>query len=155
MPTDYVKPHVEQVPGRAAKVLMVGMRGPMQQALTKLVSQQPDIEVCGSVPDLIDASCRIKSNDVEVIVVEWPVSDPNQTRVLQQLRVTRPELKWLAISLYDDHFAVKQAFDLGICGYITKAMTAETICAAIRAVKAGQRFCSPDVVDALPVEDHS
>jgi DNA-binding NarL/FixJ family response regulator len=135
--------------GDTIKVLVVAGRGPLQQALVAFIDHQPDTEVRSLVTDMREAKRWLVGGAANVILMDWPLANPEDVGILRELMTTRAGLGFLAVSLYDDPFSVKQAFNLGVHGYLTKALAAETIGAAIRAVSLGRRYCSPDVTDAF------
>ncbi|MFC1765013.1 response regulator [Planctomycetota bacterium] len=132
------------------QVLIVGKKGVLQRALADLISPHPEIDLRLVAQDLLDTSHWLRRHTAHVAILDWPVFEQGAAQLLKELSHSQPALKWLAISLYDDPFAVKQAFDMGIHAYVTKAMAAETICEAIRVLHSGRGFCSPDVADAIP-----
>ena len=153
MPMELDRHQVEHgVPEGRVKVLVVGVPGILQQALIRMISQHADVDVCASVQDLRDARRWLSCHTAQVVVIDWPAHGRSGPQMLQDLIGRYPDLRWLAVSLYDDHFSVNQALSLGVRAYITKAMAAETICTAIRMISAGRLFCSPDIADALPKE---
>jgi two-component system uhpT operon response regulator UhpA len=135
--------------GGVIKVLVVAGYGALQRAMVELIDQHPGIEVCSFMQDMRDVNRWLMGGTANVIILDWPLFDQGEVGILRGLLVTRPGVRFLAVSLYDDRFSVKQALDLGIRGYVTKTMVAETICVAICAVWAGRLFCSPDVVETL------
>ena len=137
-------------PGEAVKILVVGGKGIFQQALVDLISQQANLTVCLMVPDLLEAYTWLKRDLPRVVILDWPALAQGSEAIIEELVKTRPRLRWVAVSLYDDPFSVKQVFGLGMHGYVTKAMAADTICQAVHRVNAGGIFCSPDVIDVLP-----
>ena len=151
MPENDHEPPVNKVScHKRVKVLIVGGLEVLQRALRELIASQPDIEVSMVTRDLLDASRWLKRDVVQVMIVDWPVLEQGAGQIINDLMRLQPHLKWLAVSLFDDDFIVKQAFAKGINGYVTKAMAADKICEAIRMLQKGQRYCSPDVMYALP-----
>ena len=150
-----MRPHKDDhrkrdVGDRGIRVLVVARQGVLRRALVELIDYKDGFQVASVVENLSDANRWLLQNSVHVIILDWPLADPGEIRILHEM-ITRPSGQaFLAVSLYDDPFSVKQAFDLGVRGYVSKAMAAETLCAALHAVRAGQRFCSPDVGDVMP-----
>jgi len=133
------------------RALVVASHGVLWKALVDLVSRQPGIEVCASVKNVRDVHGSLAENGSQsVVILDWPVADTSDSRVLGELLKVYPAARWLAVSLYNDLFSVKRALDMGVNGYVTKLMAAEVICTAIRALAAGQEYFSPDVLDGLP-----
>lgn len=138
---------------KVTKIILVASHETLQEALRELLGQQEEIEVCAAAYDLRAADSLLKKlQTVDILVLDWPAQaskDPG-VRQLRELLVKYPRIRCLLVSLYDDPFSVKQALDVGVYGYVTKSMAAEKICTATRVLAAGQRYLSPDVLEALP-----
>ncbi len=133
------------------RVMIVTGHGTLQKALVDLISGQKDIEVCASVHDLCDADRLLNGvGATNILILDWPVSKHTGAGLLRELLVKHPRVRCLVISLYDDPFSVKKALDMGVNGYVTKCMAAEVVSTTIRALAAGQRYFSSDVLDTLP-----
>jgi two-component system uhpT operon response regulator UhpA len=145
------RPLIKSVSAQARlKVLLVGRQDVLQRAIHELIGPQPDMEVTMVTQNLLDASRWLKRDTVQVVILDWPVLEHGAEQIIRDVTSQRPGLHWLAVSLYDENFMVKQAFDKGIKGYVTKAMAADKMCEAIRALQQGHYYCSPDVLESLP-----
>ena len=136
-------------PHERLKVLIVGGQEILQRAIRELIARQPDMEVPLVTHDLLDASRWLKRHAAQVVMLDWPIVEHGAEQIISDLMNVWPDLKWLAVSLYDDDFTVKRAFDRGIRGYVTKTMAADAICEAIRVLQQGRCYCSPDVMGCL------
>lgn len=142
--------HERDVGDRVIRVLLVAGKSVLRQAMVELIDYKKGFEVASVVEDMREANRWLLQNSVHVIILDWPLADPGETGILQDMVTRQSEWVFLAVSLYDDPFSVKQAFDFGVRGYVSKAMAAEMMCTALKAVHAGHQFCSPDVVEMLP-----
>lgn len=130
-------------------ILIVGRQEVFQRAIRELITPQPDMVVAVATQDLLEGSRWLKRGIAQVVILDWPIMEHGAEQIIIDLMRMRLGVKWLAVSLYDDDYAVKQAFERGIRGYVTKAMAADTICEAIRELHQGRFYCSPDVLECL------
>lgn len=133
------------------RVLVVDSHAVLQKALVEFIDRQPDIEVCAIVDNLREAGhCLTKEALAKVVIMGWPLVNQLDTQVMAELQRMYPNVRWLAVSSYDDAFSVKQAVETGIYGYVTTYRLSETICTAIRNLAQEHRYFSSDVLDLLP-----
>jgi len=64
-------------------------------------------------------------------------------QVIHRLRETRPDLRVLVLTAYDDNELVFGLLEAGAVGYVLKEEALETIKAAVRAVARGEPWLSP------------
>lgn len=135
---------------KTIKVLVVARQGVFQQALVELINTHKDLEVVSVLEDMHEANLWLQRGNAHVLIMDWPLSDVGELNLIREVIARHSGPVFLAVSLYDDPYLVKQALGLGVKGYVSKAMAAELMCAALQAVHEGRQFCSPDVVDMLP-----
>ncbi|NQV35107.1 MAG: response regulator transcription factor [Phycisphaeraceae bacterium] len=135
---------------KTVKVLVVARQGVLQQALVELINYHKDFEVVSLLEDMHEANRWLQRGNAHVLIMDWPLSDVWELNLIGEMIARHSGLVFLAVSLYDDPYLVKQALGLGVKGYVSKAMAAELMCTALQAVYEGRQFCSPDVVDMLP-----
>ena len=70
----------------------------------------------------------------------------------RKLLRSNPDVKVLVLSAFDDELFPSRLLQAGACGYITKGTAIEEVVKAIRAVKAGQLFISPDIAQKLALK---
>ena len=66
-------------------------------------------------------------------------------QVIHRLRETRPDLRVLVLTAYDDNELVFGLLEAGAVGYVLKEEALETIEAAVRATARGESWLSPKV----------
>jgi DNA-binding NarL/FixJ family response regulator len=71
--------------------------------------------------------------------------------ILKQLKVERPDIPVLMLSMYPEEQYAVRALKAGACGYLTKASAPEELIAAIRKVSQGRRYVSSSLAETLAV----
>ncbi len=134
----------------AIRVLVADDQTLVREALSELLREQADIEVVGQAADgdaVMDLTTRLRP-DVIVMDVSMPP-------VLSGLEATRwicatwPQIKVIALSMYDARPYVAAMLKAGARGYLLKDVSSDDLAAAVRAVARGLT-CISDAVDAGP-----
>lgn len=129
------------------KVLLADDHPMVLDGLRKLLD--PDFEVVAAVRDgreLLEAALRLRP-DLVITDISMPLVDGLEaTRRLQK---ARPGVRVLILSVHADPSWVREAFDAGACGYLTKISAPEEIGTAVREVLKGLFYVSPVVTRGM------
>ncbi len=132
------------------RVLIADDHPMMLDGLRKLL--EPDCEVVAAVRDgraLLAAAERLRP-DLVITDISMPIVDGLEAT--RHLHKTLPGARVLILSVHADPSWVREAFEAGACGYLTKTSAPEEIGTAVREVLQGRFYVSPvvtrGVVDA-------
>jgi DNA-binding NarL/FixJ family response regulator len=116
-----------------------------------------DVEVIGEADDVDPAIELIREREPDVVLLDVHLPGGGGQRVVDQVRRTHPNIKFLALSVSgapEDVIAVIRA---GASGYLTKTTSAAEVLEALRLVAAGHAVFSPQlagfVLEAFPSVD--
>lgn len=116
-----------------------------REALKAMLETDPDVAVvveAESGAELLDAVVR---DAVDVACVDIAMPDMNGVEATRRLRELCPELKVVGLSAYSDRHFVLELLDAGASAYVTKTEGSDELLRAIRNVRAGRTYLSPDV----------
>lgn len=129
------------------RVLLADDHPMVLDGLRKLL--EPDFEVVAAVTDgreLLEAAQRLQP-DLVITDISMPLVDGLEaTRRLQK---SRPGTRVLILSVHADPSWVREAFEAGACGYLTKISAPEEIGTAVREVLKGLFYVSPVVTRGM------
>jgi DNA-binding NarL/FixJ family response regulator len=135
---------------RRPRVLLADDHPMVLDGLRKLL--EPDFEVAASVTDgreLLEAAQRLQP-DLVITDISMPFVDGLEAT--RRLKVAVPGTRVVVLSVHADPSWVREAFEAGACGYLTKISAREEIGTAVREVLKGLFYVSPvvtrGVVDA-------
>jgi two-component system invasion response regulator UvrY len=121
-------------------VLVADAHPVVRLAEARLLDAQPGFRVVGEAGSYGEVARALERGGVEVLVLGLPLGDVPGTEPLRRLRPRHPEVRIVASSGRDDEAFVQGVLDGGACGWVLKRSPVDRLCAAVRAVAAGERY---------------
>ena len=134
----------------AIHVLLVDDTPAVRRELTRLLNQQPDIEVVYAAADLGSIFEVTDPGTAEVMVVDIHMPMLCSTAAVGRMLHDRPALKVIVISFQADPHCVKSHLQAGVSGYVLKDCAYEELVEAVQTVAAGGRYVSPQIEIGIP-----
>ncbi len=101
------------------------------------------VEVVGEASTVADAVSRIAATGPDVVLLDVHMPDGGGRAVLEAMRRSHPEVRFLALSVSDAAEDVIGLIRAGARGYVTKTISPDELAAAIRRVADGDAVFSP------------
>ena len=117
----------------------------VREGLRKLLEAERDIEVVGEAANgrkAVELAGKLRP---AVIVMDIAMPQMNGLEATRQILKSLPGAKVLILSAYSDDAYVESVMALGAAGYLIKQTSAHFLSEAIREVRKGNTFFSPDV----------
>jgi DNA-binding NarL/FixJ family response regulator len=127
------------------KVALVEDHEVVREGLRALLQSQSDIEVAGEARDGLEAVKLMRRAAPDVLVMDIAMPVLNGLEAARQIFKAVRDAKILVLSSYDDPDCVEQMVEAGVKGFLSKRSAALYLADAIRAVRAGKTFFSPEV----------
>jgi len=131
------------------KVLLADDHSIVRAGLRRIIEESEDMEVVAEADDGGTAIqlAREKMPDIAVVDISMPGLDGLE--VVSQLKVYRPELPIIILTMHEEEQYVVRAIEAGAMGYVTKRSAPEQLVKAIRQVMGGARYLTPEASEAL------
>jgi DNA-binding NarL/FixJ family response regulator len=130
-------------------VILVEDHEVVREGLRAIIRSQPDIQIVGEASNGREAVTLTRKLAPDVVVMDIAMPTLNGLEATREIVRAMPGTKVLALSSYDDLDCVRQMTDAGIIGFLTKRSAANHFVEAIRAVRSGRTFCSPEIARRL------
>lgn len=85
----------------------------------------------------------------DLLVLDVALPDKHGLEVLKEVKLLRPTLPVLMLSLYPEREFALRAIKAGASGYLTKDRTPSELVNAVRAVLAGRRYITTSLADQM------
>lgn len=124
------------------KVLLVDDHPLLRRGLSQLISQEPDLIVCGEAEDASTALKLVEELSPNVAVVDISLRDSNGIDLIKDIKIRKPRLCVLVLSMHDEIFYAERVLRAGAKGYITKGDASGKVVEAIRQLLGGRIYLS-------------
>lgn len=136
------------------RVLLVDDHRLVRLGIVSMLAGVRGIEVVGEADSGEEALEAIRQLAPDVVLMD--VRMPGMGGIEATRRALRqdPDLKIIALSIYDDDPFPSRMLEIGAAGYVTKGADGRELISAIRKVKVGQRYLSSDVARHLALRSY-
>jgi DNA-binding NarL/FixJ family response regulator len=125
---------------RKTRITVVDDHPVVLEGLAQLINREDDLVVCATAGNAKKALEAIKKQQVDLVIVDMLLKDTTGIQITIELKSRWPNLYVLILSMSDDPYHVKRAFQAGARGYLTKDEVSEKIILAIRRVVEGEIY---------------
>ena len=122
---------------RTTIILVVDDHPIVRDGLAELLNHEADMMVIAKAGNIAEAIKAVKKQRIDLAIVDMLLKDETGVQVTKKIKALCPNLIVLIFSMSDDIQYVKQAFEAGARGYITKDELSEKIIDAIRQILDG------------------
>lgn len=130
------------------KVLIADDHAVVLEGLKQILSETPDIIVSAQATNGQEVLDKIRSNNVDVVVLDIAMPGRSGLDTLMHIKRERPTLPVLVLSVHpEDQYAVR-VLKAGAYG-MTKDSAPDQLVAAIRKVVTGGKYVSPSLAEKL------
>jgi len=130
-------------------VLLVDDHNIVRQGLKALLTSEPDIHVVAEAQTGREAVQIAGKIHPEVVIMDLAMPLLNGWEATRQILKVAPSAKILVLSTYDGIDHVQQAIASGAAAYLMKQTAASDLVKAIREVRKGNAYFSPEIAERL------
>jgi DNA-binding NarL/FixJ family response regulator len=131
-------------------ILIVDDHPVVRDGLAQLINLEADFEVRAKACNIAEAVEAVKTQRIDLAIVDMLLKGETGIQVIKKIKALCPNLIVLMFSMSDELEYIKQAFDAGARGYMTKDEVSEKIIEAIRQVLDGKIYLSKKLAEKFP-----
>ena len=129
----------------AVRVLVVDDQALFREALVTLLGARPEVEVVGEAGNGQQALERAAALRPDVVLMDLHMPALDGIATTRRLRVTRPGVRVLALTTFDDDEDVFAALRAGALGYLLKDVSSDRLVEAVLSAARGESVLQPSV----------
>ena len=114
-----------------------------RHGLRRVIESEPDMTVCGEADNAAQALGALDSCEPDVAIVDLCLSGRSGLDLVRDMKVVRPKLPVLMLSMFDESLYAERALRAGASGYVMKQQAAEEVIEALRRIVQGHVHLSP------------
>lgn len=103
------------------------------EAVGQLLGAEPDLAVIGHAASASETESFLKSNQVDVLVVDVELDQESGIELLAKVHADSPDVAIVVLSCHDEADVVAEALRCGALAYVTKDASFEELLSGVRA----------------------
>lgn len=131
------------------EVLVVDDHALIRKGLKQILDDTSDIRVTGEAESGMQAIKMVRDNQYGLVLLDITLPDKYGIDVLQQIKLQRPSLPVLILSMHPDEQYAMRSIRAGAAGYMNKQSAPSQLVSAIRQVAKGKRYISSELAEQL------
>ncbi|HEY5371197.1 MAG TPA: response regulator transcription factor [Hanamia sp.] len=92
---------------------------------------------------------EVTLHDWDLVISDLDMPGRNGLEALQQIKLIRPALPVLILSIYSEDLYAVRALKAGASGYLNKNAAPEELIIAVERILAGRKYISPEIAEKL------
>jgi two-component system, NarL family, invasion response regulator UvrY len=121
----------------------------VRQGLRQILAAQGDFEVIGEAANHGEVMQIVRREACDALILDIAMPGKNGIETLKQVRVEKPKLPVLVLSMYPEDQYAFRALKAGASGYLTKMTAAEQLVDAIRTITRGRKYITQELAESL------
>lgn len=134
------------------KVLVVDDHDLVRMGITRMLADVPGIKVIGEAPTGEEAIKYVREVQPDVVLMDAKMPGMGGLEATRKILRSHPDVRIIAVTVCDEEPFPSRFMQAGASGYLTKGASLDEMVRAIKAVKVGQRYISPEIAQRLALQ---
>ncbi|MBI3901325.1 MAG: response regulator transcription factor [Nitrosomonadales bacterium] len=134
---------------KTINVLVVDDHSLIRKGLKQILDDTSDIRVTGEAETGQEAIRMAREHKYDIALLDITLPDKYGIDVLRQLRLQRPDMPVLILSMHPDEQYAMRSIKAGASGYMNKQSAPSQLVTAIRQVAGGKKYISGVLAEQL------
>jgi DNA-binding NarL/FixJ family response regulator len=144
------KKNNKNLAAKKTRILIVDDHPIVLNGLAELLSHEEDLMVSARAGNAADAIKAVKKLPIDLAIIDILLKNTTGIQLTKKIKAIRPDMVVLIFSMSDGLDYIKQAFEAGARGYITKDELSENIIDAIRQILDGRIYLNRRLAKKFP-----
>lgn len=134
------------------KILVVDDHTIVRKGIKQILEDNPDIAVVDEASNGQEVMNKVRDNDYHLVILDISLPGRGGLDVLKQLKIIKPELPVLILSMYPEEQYAIRSIRAKASGYLTKESAPDELIDAIRKVADGKKYITSSLAEKLAFE---
>jgi DNA-binding NarL/FixJ family response regulator len=131
------------------KVLVADDHAMFADGIQLILESEKDLEIVGKCYDGKSVINFISNHKIDIILLDVNLPDINGVEVCKEILKIQPDLKVIAITMFNEESFIEEILNNGAKGYILKNTGRDELLKAIRTVAKGESYFSKEVTESI------
>ena len=121
----------------------------IRKGMKQILNDTEDIRVTGEAENGMQAIKMVQGNTYDLVLLDISMPDKHGIDVLKQLKLNKPHLPVLILSMHEENQYALRSLKAGAAGYLSKQSAPTQLVTAIRQVACGKKYISNELAEEL------
>lgn len=135
--------------GRTYSCLIIDDHPIVRKGIKNLLVDEGLCHVVVETASASAAMAAVRREPWDLLILDIALPDKHGLEVLKEVKLLRPSLPVLMLSLYPEREFALRAIKAGASGYLTKDRTPAQVVTAVKEVLAGRRYITPSLANHM------
>lgn len=131
------------------RILIVDDHDVVRRGVVAMLSDRPELEVCGEARSGRDAIAVAASMKPDLVIMDLRMPDMNGLDATRQILKENPQIEVLILTMLDSEQLVRQVFASGARGYLLKSDAGNELLAAVDTVRQHKPFFTSSIAETM------
>lgn len=131
------------------KVMLADDHALIREGFRSLLGKNQMFEMVGEAENGRELMQLLSTANPDVILIDINMPQMSGLEVLEQIKKTRSEIKFIILTMHEEREYIKRALSLGAEGYLLKNVEKAELEKAIKTVHEGGKYFSPIITNIL------
>jgi DNA-binding NarL/FixJ family response regulator len=131
------------------KIVLVDDHHIVLDGLKSLLDNDPDFEVLAAVGSSEEALRFMDERQPDMLLTDYTLPGMTGLELAIKVKEKYPAIRRVLLSMHDEAHLIKQVMKAGVDGYILKSIQQSELKSALRQIKNGMPFISPEITKMI------
>lgn len=133
----------------AKKILIADDHAIFREGLKQIIDKSVDMVVADEATNGQEVLCKVRENEYDIVLLDISMPGRNGLDILAEIKILRPKLPVLILSMHPEEQYAIRAFKAGASGYLTKGNPPQELIEALQKVALGKKYISPNLAETI------
>ena len=131
------------------KIILVDDHKVIRDALTSYLNNDEEFEIIAEASNGNDAIELARTTVADIFIMDINMGEPDGIQCTKEIKKINPNIKILALTMFNESQHIKQMMNAGASGYLLKNVGVEEVKTAIKNVYQGNIYYSSEVTETV------
>ena len=131
------------------KIIIAEDHSVVRRGINDIISEINDFTVVNEASNGDELLEILKNTEADMILLDIGMPQRSGWDVMMHIRMEKPNLKVLVLSVYPENEYALQFIKAGASGYVCKASASDELVQALRTVASGKKYFGPSLTEQL------
>ena len=131
------------------KIMIADDHAMFAEGVESLLSSEPDFTLCGKANNAAEVLRQVEASAPDVLLLDINLPDQSGLEVCRQIRQKWPDVKIMALTMFNDESYISAMLNMGAQGYLLKNTGKVELSNAIRTLAAGKTYFCQEATDTV------